>query len=107
MARIEWVVVLVAATFVTVSSRSAFDTLERAAPLLSDAEARRAYERKYFGGGVDVDNTGCDAHKGCRVGAATPCSPRCLLAVPHRCRLLFCCYLMHVRVLMHSVEGQG
>jgi hypothetical protein len=104
MARIEWVVVLVAATFVTVSSRSAFDTLERAAPLLSDAEARRAYERKYFGGGVDV--TGFDAHNKGWVGA-TPCSPCCLPAVPHRCRPLFGCYLMHVRVLMHSFETQG
>lgn len=47
----QWAIVA-AAALATVSAYSVYDSLEVAAPPLSDAEARRPYERKYGGGGI-------------------------------------------------------
>ena len=92
-ARLQWAVLAAAALTASVSARSAFDTLDRTAPPLSDAEARRPYERKYGGGGGDGSRCD-DAEYGCRVGSR--CTPLLSLALLRlRCRCAF--YELQVR----------
>ena len=58
-----WAIVAAAAV-ASAAAHSAFDSLEVAAPPLSDAEARRPYERKYGGSGfLQQVRADCNEHE--------------------------------------------